>query len=104
MRAGASLCFLLCMARPAFAGPTSDTPTAAPAPSSAESEPGANRIATPWGVTLGLRLGWGVPMGDRTTADTQPSNYTGTAPIWIDGGVSGEPQAACGHRHGHGSL
>ena len=62
-----------------------------PAPALAQEPPSPRRDFRP-GPSVGLRLGWGFPFGNRAKVggvdeSMGPSaNFSGMAPIWVDGG------------------
>jgi hypothetical protein len=65
-------------------------PSAPPAPAP---EP---RAADRPGVSVGLRLGWGFPIGSLATDDSLGSNFDGILPIWFDAGYRISPEVYLG--------
>ena len=48
------------------------------------------------GVSLGLRLGYGIPMGELKKDDRVSEGFKGQVPIWIDAGYKINPNIYVG--------
>ena len=75
----------------AFADP-SETPVQESAPPPAPEPRAADRP----GVSVGLRLAWGFPIGSVAKDDSLGSNFSGILPIWFDAGYRISPAVYLG--------
>jgi hypothetical protein len=61
------------------------------APPAAPLQPPSERAADRPGVSVGLRVAWGFPIGSVATDDRLGSNFSGILPIWFDAGYRISP-------------
>jgi hypothetical protein len=85
----------------AFANP-GETPVPEPVPAPAPETRAADRP----GVSVGLRLAWGFPIGSVRTDDSLGSNFSGILPIWFDAGYRISPAIYLGgyFKYGFGFI
>jgi hypothetical protein len=66
------------------------------APDEAPAAPPAPKAADRSGVSVGLRVAWGFPIGSVQEDDRLSSNFNGILPIWFDAGYRISPEIYLG--------